>query len=129
MEWIPAESIVTLSSPGVASRQLLNPENSRSQRVTVTEVHLEPGASQPRHVHQSAEQIWYALTGSGRLLLAEGQEQPFRAGDVARFVDGDVHGLLNDGEGELVYLSVTAPPIHFGYAYQRRESTEMRREP
>jgi quercetin dioxygenase-like cupin family protein len=129
MEFIPAAEITALSNPGVISRQLLNPENSRSQRVTVTEVHLEPGASQPRHVHQSAEQIWYALTGSGRLLLAEGQEQPFRVGDVARFVDGDVHGLVNDGEAEFVYLSVTAPPIHFGYAYQERQSTEKRREP
>lgn len=61
MEFIPAAEITALSNPGVISRQLLNPENSRSQRVTVTEVHLEPGASQPRHVHQSAEQIWYAL--------------------------------------------------------------------
>ena len=35
-----------------------------------------------------------------------------------RFADGDVHGLVNDGEAEFSYLSVTAPPIHFGYAYQ-----------
>ena len=38
--------------------------------------------------------------------------------DVARFEDGDVHGLRNDGNAELIYLSVTAPPIDFGYAYR-----------
>ena len=117
MEFIRAEDIVSLSNPGVVSRQLLNPDNSESRRVTITEVHLQPGASQPRHIHEASEQIWYAIAGAGRLLLANDGEQEFRAGDVARFADGDVHGLRNDGEGEFVYVSVTAPPIHFGYAY------------
>ncbi len=120
MEFIKAESIVALHNPGVCSRQLLNPDNSQSSRVTITEVHLEPGACQPRHTHESSEQIWYAFAGSGRLLLAEGEE-PFRAGDVVRFADGDVHGLMNDGETAFVYLSVTAPPIHFGYAYREKK--------
>lgn len=121
MEFIPAAEISALTNPGVVSRQLLNPDNSKSERVTITEVHLEPGACQPRHIHESSEQIWYALAGSGRLLLSEGAEKSFRAGDVVRFANGDVHGLLNDGETDFVYLSVTAPPIHFGYAYEQRQ--------
>ena len=120
MEFIKAESIAALANPGVVSRQLLNPDNSGSERVTITEVHLEPGACQPRHIHEASEQIWYALTGTGTLLLAGDQEQKFRAGDVARFADKDVHGLMNDGDTEFVYISVTAPPIHFGYAYAKR---------
>ena len=118
MEFIGRETIGRLENPGVASRQLLCPANSTSKRVTITEVHLEPGASQPRHTHERSEQIWYALEGTGRLLLADGKEQAFCAGDVARFAEGDVHGLLNDGGAEFVYLSVTAPPIDFGYAYK-----------
>ncbi|MCM1164854.1 MAG: cupin domain-containing protein [Lachnospiraceae bacterium] len=121
MEFIKSTDIKALSNPGVVSRQLLNPDNSESTRVTITEVHLEPGASQPRHIHESSEQIWYALQGTGKLLLDNDAEKPFAAGDVVRFADKDVHGLLNDGDGEFVYVSVTAPPIHFGYAY-RKES-------
>lgn len=117
MEFIRAEEIVSLSNPGVVSRQLINPDNSDSRRVTITEVHLQPGASQPRHTHEASEQIWYATAGAGKLLLADDEEKEFRAGDVARFADSDIHGLRNDGEGEFVYISVTAPPIHFGYAY------------
>lgn len=45
----------------------------------------------------------------------------FTAGDVVRFADNDVHSLLNDGDGEFVYVSVTAPPIDFGYAYQDKK--------
>ncbi|MBR6107735.1 MAG: cupin domain-containing protein [Oscillospiraceae bacterium] len=120
MEFISGNAIKELANPGVVSRQLLNPENSESKRVTITEVHLEPGASQPRHIHEASEQIWYALKGTGRLLLADEQEKPFAAGDVVRFADKDVHGLLNDGDTEFIYVSVTAPPIHFGYAYQEK---------
>ena len=55
------------------------------------------------------------------LLLAEDEERKFCAGDVVRFADGDVHGLRNDGETEFAYISVTAPPIHFGYAYTNKK--------
>ena len=120
MEFISRKDIVALSNPGVVSRQLLNPENSSSERVTITEVHLEPGAVQPRHTHSTSEQIWYATKGSGKLLLIDEKTREFVAGDVVRFADGDVHGLLNDSNEEFVYLSVTTPPINFGYAYQSK---------
>lgn len=118
MEFINSENIKELSNPGVVSRQLLNPENSKSERVTITEVHLEIGASQPRHKHDTSEQIWYAIQGTGKLLLVEEKKVVFTAGDVVRFADNDIHGLLNDGDTEFVYISVTSPPIDFGYAYK-----------
>lgn len=123
MEFIKSTEIKELSNPKVVSRQLLNPENSESRRVTITEVHLESGASQPRHIHETSEQIWYAIKGSGKLLLENDTTKPFCAGDVVRFADKDVHGLLNDGEGEFVYISVTSPPIDFGYAYKDKKLT------
>lgn len=121
MEFISKQNIVGLSNPDVVSRQLLNPENSSSEKVTMTEVHLENGASQPRHIHQSSEQIWYALKCAGKLLLANDEEKEFYAGDVVRFAEGDVYGLRNDGIEDFVYVSVTAPPIDFGYAYRERK--------
>ena len=121
MEFILKQNIVELSNPGVISRQLLNLENSSSDKVTITEVHLEVGASQPRHMHEASEQIWYVLKGFGKLLLADDEEMDFYAGDVVRFAEGDVHGLRNDGDEEFVYISVTAPPIDFGYAYGERK--------
>lgn len=120
MEFIERKNIKALANPGVVSRQLINPENSASDRVTITEVHLELGAIQPRHTHEFSEQIWYALQGTGKLLLADDREKEFTVGDVVRFAENDVHGMKNDGDGEFVYLSVTAPPINFSYAYQER---------
>lgn len=121
MEFIKSTGIKSLSNPGVVSRQLLNTDNSASTRVTITEVHLEPNAVQPRHTHENSEQIWYALKGTGKLLLENDTEKPFEAGDVVRFADKDVHGLINDGNEEFIYVSVTAPPINFGYAYQKEK--------
>ena len=120
MELIKSDQIINMSNPGVVSKQLLNPDNSKSTRVTITEVHLEPGAIQPRHIHEHSEQIWYATKGCGKLLLADDAETAFSEGDVVRFVDGDVHGLKNNSEREFVYISVTSPPIHFGYAYENK---------
>ena len=93
----------------------------RARELLSPEVHLEAGASQPRHIHDASEQIWYATKGSGKLLLADDKTMEFETGDVVRFADKDVHGLLNDGEGEFVYVSVTAPPINFGYAYKDKK--------
>ncbi len=107
MEFTPGKQIVQLSNPGVISRQLLNPNNSTSQRVTITEVHLRPGAIQPRHQHEASEQIWYAMQGTGKLMLAENTEKEFSAGDI--------------GDTEFIYLSITSPPVDFGYAYQDKK--------
>lgn len=118
MDFISKDSIAEFENPGVTSRQLINPDNSKSEKVTVTEVHLKPGATQCRHSHDFSEQIWYALKGKGQLLLADNEERIFEVGDVVRFEQNDIHGLYNDSDEEFVYISVTAPPIDFSYAYK-----------
>lgn len=120
MDFIVKESIKQFSNPGVVSRQLLNPLNAPDAKTTITEVHLTKGASQPRHIHKTSEQIWYATKGRSRLLLAGGNEKDFAEGDVVRFAEGDVHGLQNDSAGEFVYISITTPPINFSYAYNNK---------
>ena len=118
MEFIKSESVKTLVNPGFESHQLLFPENSASERVTMTRVRLEPNAKDERHQHQASEQIWVALSGKGKLLLADDRTLPIEAGDVVRFTEGDVHGLWNTTEDIFGYISVTAPPINFRSAYQ-----------
>lgn len=121
MEFIKKSNIKKLSNPGVDSFQLLNPENSNSTRVTITRVFVQPGNEQPRHKHDSSEQIWIALSGSGMLLLKDDAEQLFEAGDVVRFADGDIHGLRNNSQEVFEYISVTSPPINFSYAYKEKK--------
>ncbi len=117
MEIIRRTEVASFASGGVTSDQLLFPENSRSQRVTITRVTVAPGAKNPPHTHAASEQVWVALRGNGVLLLGGAATAPFAEGDVVRFAEGDVHGFENTGSAELVYLSVTSPPINFRDAY------------
>ena len=119
MEIMKKDSITTLSNSGVQSEQLLFPENSASRRVTITRVTLQPGAVNPPHRHAASEQIWVALAGSGTLLLDDRRPEPFGAGDVVRFADGDLHGFRNASDVPFVYLSITAPPVNFREAYSK----------
>jgi len=127
MEIVRKSSITTLSNSGVQSEQLLFPENSSSRRVTITRVTVEPGAVNPPHRHPASEQIWVALEGNGILLLDHERTEPFSAGDVIRFADGDLHGFRNASDVPFVYLSVTAPPVNFREAYSKDWSKSDRR--
>ena len=117
MEIIRRDQVTVFANSGVESHQLLFPENSASSRVTITKVIVAPRGINPRHRHESSEQVWVALRGSGLLLLANDASAPFAEGDVARFEDGDIHGFQNTGGVEFVYLSVTSPPLNFRNAY------------
>lgn len=79
MEFIKKEKIVELSNPGVISRQLLNPDNSSSKRITITEVHLESGACQKRHTHNLSEQVWYATRALEKFCLPTTRKLEFRS--------------------------------------------------
>ncbi len=124
MEFIPSAEIKVLSNTGVESQQLLFPENSASTRVTITRVTIAPGATSPRHRHETSEQVWVAVAGVGTLLLGEGHTRPLQTGDVVRFAEGDVHGLENTSSAPFVYFSVTSSPINFRQAYARPWSKE-----
>ena len=111
----------TLRNPGVVSTQIVWGKNSPEARVTITRVTVDPGAVQARHSHDTAEQIWLIEQGSGTLLLADGCTESLAAGDVVRTPAGDVHGLVNDGTVELVYMSVTTPPQDYSAAYDQND--------
>jgi quercetin dioxygenase-like cupin family protein len=124
MEIIRNGSAVTLSKTGVESEQLIFSENSPSRRVTITRVTVLPQAINAPHRHESSEQIWVALAGRGALLLDQERTEPFAAGDVARFADGDLHGLHNTGDTPFVYIAVTSPPIDFRPAYAQSSESQ-----
>ena len=90
MELIRAENMTTLRNSGVESRQLLVKGNSCSTRLTITRVTMVAGAVNPRHRHERSEQVWILLCGEATLLLADGQTDVLRAGDVVRFAENDI---------------------------------------
>ena len=120
VKMIRATDATTFSNSGVTSCRLLYPENSRSERVTITRVTVSRGARNPPYRHEGTEQVWVALRGSGRLLLGDGKTMPFAGSDVVRFADNEVQGLENTGDAEFEYLSVMSPPVNFRGAYAKQ---------
>ena len=57
MEFISNNNVTILSNPGVESHQLLSPHNSEAENVTITKVRVQAGVTQPRHCHETSEQI------------------------------------------------------------------------
>ena len=56
------------------------------------------------HSHHEHE-IFVAVRGSA-VIECDGDETPFQAGDVAHFIPGKQHRLLNDGDDEFMFYSV-----------------------
>ena len=119
MEFFRAGEFTCLSNSGITSSQLIFPENSRSERITITRIIVTQGAQNPAHRHASSEQIWIALRGEGTLLLEGDKAMPFGEGDVVRFEDKGLQGFVNTGTSEFEYLSVTSPPGNFRGAYAK----------
>jgi quercetin dioxygenase-like cupin family protein len=113
----------TLERPGIRSLQIVWPDNAPEARVTITRVTMEPGAASARHAHPASEQIWLVEQGSGLLLMADGETDTLRAGDVVRTPPGTIHGVSNTGSERFVYLAVTTPPQDFSAAYERRRTS------
>lgn len=109
-----------LLNPGIESVQLISTARSPQARASLTRVTVQPGGVNERHAHEHSEQTWVALSGSGHLLLADGERRAFSAGDVARFPPRTVHGFENSSEAVFEYLTVTAPPVDHTPAYESK---------
>jgi mannose-6-phosphate isomerase-like protein (cupin superfamily) len=63
-----------------------------------------PNSRSTLHSHHEHE-IFIAVRGSA-VIECDGDETPFKAGDVAFFQPGKKHRLLNDGDEEFLFYSV-----------------------
>ena len=118
---LSAGDATVLSNPGKRSEQLVWARNVPEASVTITRVTMQPGAVSTRHKHAQAEQIWLIERGSGTLLMEGAAESELQAGDIVRTPPGETHGIVNTGDGPLVYLAITTPPEDFSARYEREE--------
>jgi quercetin dioxygenase-like cupin family protein len=72
--------------------------------------YLQPGQEIARHIHPHGQDTWTILAGQGQYSLdLTGQTQRIQAGDVVVAPLGQVHGVVNDGEQPLQFISVVCP--------------------
>jgi quercetin dioxygenase-like cupin family protein len=72
--------------------------------------HVKPGQRIAAHTHPQGQDTWTILAGQGQYVVgAAGESRPVTAGDIAVANTGQVHGVVNDGDVPLLFISVVAP--------------------
>ena len=81
-----------------------------SSNLAITWVDCAPGSEQRLHVHETQEQVYVIVRGSGVMRVA-GEEQEVGPGTMVYVPPGSEHAIRNDGNETLTYISATAPPF------------------
>lgn len=73
---------------------------------------MEPGEAPPLHVHHDTEQVFFVLSGEGRLITGEDEQDqgPIVPGDLVRIPPGTWHKVPCVGDQPLRYLVVDVFP-------------------
>jgi mannose-6-phosphate isomerase-like protein (cupin superfamily) len=106
------------------SHFLLDVGDLGSKNLAVTWVDLRPGAEQRSHSHEDSEQVYVIVRGNGRMRVA-GDEESVSEGDLVFIPPATDHGILNDGDETLVYVSAMSPPVSMDELYQGQLATEV----
>ena len=69
---------------------------------------LRPGQQQSIHDHPEQDKFYYVVEGSGRFTVGDAT-QTCDAGMMILAPAGVPHGVVNDGDERLVFLTVIAP--------------------
>jgi quercetin dioxygenase-like cupin family protein len=83
---------------------------TESKDAVVVAWYIKPGQEIPAHLHPDGQDTWTILTGKGEYYLDQvGATKPIIAGDVVIAHAGCVHGVVNNGDEPLVFISVVSP--------------------
>jgi mannose-6-phosphate isomerase-like protein (cupin superfamily) len=96
------------TADGSEIRELLAHRNSVIRNQSLAEARLQPGQSTTPHYHPRAEEIYFILSGSGRMQLAS-EIRTVGVGDAVAIPPGVAHQITNVGTDPLVFLCCCAP--------------------
>lgn len=113
------------------SSKFLQPTDGEPIRSVVTESkdavvvawHIKPGQEIAAHIHPNGQDTWTILSGQGEYYLDQaGATTSIVAGDIVVAQTGCVHGVFNNGNEPLVFISVVSP-ADAGYQLVSSEAT------
>lgn len=83
---------------------------TESNEAAVVAWYLKPGQEICSHIHPHGQDTWTILSGKGEYYLdVAGGKQSIVAGDVVIAHTGCVHGVFNNGNEPLIFISVVSP--------------------
>lgn len=102
-----------ITKDGSIIRELLAHRNSCIRNQSLAEARVPPGVRTQSHYHPRSEEIYYILSGQGRMFL-EGEVRLVGPGDAIAIPPGQVHSIENVSPEELIFLCCCAP----GYEHE-----------
>lgn len=83
---------------------------TESKEATVVAWYIQPGQQICSHIHPHGQDTWTILSGKGEYYLdATGGRKSIFAGDVVIAHTGCLHGVFNNGNEPLVFISIVSP--------------------
>ena len=79
------------------------------ENFSIAKTILKPGAQVDRHFHQTSDEIYLIIAGSGTMQVDEESFQ-LGAGEVILISPGEKHKVLTDENEKLEFLAITFPP-------------------
>jgi mannose-6-phosphate isomerase-like protein (cupin superfamily) len=109
MDVINRDSTIPFTTiDGSEIRELLAPRNSAIRNQTLAEAIVAVGTATQEHYHKTTEEIYYILSGTGRMTL-DGEVRDVRPLDAIAIPPGQRHTIANSGDMPLVLLCCCAP--------------------
>jgi mannose-6-phosphate isomerase-like protein (cupin superfamily) len=97
-----------ITADGATIRELAGPAWTPARNQSLAEATVEPGEQTAEHYHPRSEELYYFVSGVGRMRLGD-EEAPIGPGDCVVIVPGTRHKLFNTGDEPLVLLCCCAP--------------------
>ena len=91
----------------LTSWMLISPKNSSTRNLSVQISEVPVGSEQPIHNHEP-EQCYYIIKGKG-LMIIEEESREVSPGDAVYIPSNSKHGIKNNGDDILEYLTANAP--------------------
>jgi mannose-6-phosphate isomerase-like protein (cupin superfamily) len=88
---------------------LLSPQINHTKNISLGMTILEPGSRSSPHSHETEDEVWFVLSGTGRATVGEETIQ-IEKGTAIYCPPGQPHQLTNNGKEELRVLWAFSPP-------------------
>jgi len=83
-------------------------DNRDLNNLVLSSTRLYRGQQTRGHRHAGQEEVYFFVTGSGKMIVGEETDPPFAvsAGDIVLIPDGAFHRVINDGDGHMLFNCV-----------------------
>jgi mannose-6-phosphate isomerase-like protein (cupin superfamily) len=81
-------------------------------RSEIHEIHLwrvTPGEWVYPHIHPHNDDIWHIIQGIGKYYLTSQETKTVEPGEIALAKPGEVHGIFNSGNEDIIIYSILSP--------------------